>query len=220
MSAPLAHFGYRVLIPGTMGEDRAVVQQLDTLLVQARREARIIAWHSGADDLHVLRRLPGVEHEARHPGVHVVADGWEDRARPYRGTALCVDTALDLGPTGLISDTAVAHNLVPLDGFEGGRQQDSAQRQCDRPAAGAPVDGDALAAGVLYSALATALLGGLRTGRLHWQGALSIRDPLEQVAWSAAPPFLGGPVPTTVKPHPAGPYAPGTGPRPPAESTR
>ncbi|AXI91329.1 hypothetical protein SAM9427_36800 (plasmid) [Streptomyces sp. ETH9427] len=194
VSAPLMNFGYRVLLPQAMGETAAIVRQLDVLLVQARRKSQVLAWHNGADDLHVLQQLPRAEGEPRYPGVTAIADAWKDRTTRERGIALCVDTSHDLGPAGLISDTASAHGLNPLKSFAGEQQQASAQEACEalaeeRAAAFSP---DALAGSVLSSALTTALLGGKHTGRLHWEGPLSIFDALSEAAWEAAPSLLGG----------------------------
>ncbi|MGX4695080.1 hypothetical protein [Streptomyces sp. JNUCC 63] len=194
VSVPLVHFGYRILLPEAMGETATIVRQLDTLLVQARRKSQIIAWHNAADDLHVLCQLPRAEGEPRHPGVTAIADAWKDRTTRERGTALCVDTSHDLGPAGLISDTATAHGLEPLKSFAGQQQQNSAQEACEalaeeRAAAFSP---DALAGSVLSSALTTALLGGKHTGRLHWQEPLSIFDALSEATWEAAPSLLDG----------------------------
>ncbi|MFF4902250.1 hypothetical protein [Streptomyces sp. NPDC001068] len=194
VSAPLMNFGYRVLIPQALGETAAIVRQLDTVLVQARRKSQILAWHNGADDLHVLRQLPRADDEPRHPGVTAIADAWKDRSTRERGTTLCVDTSHDLGPAGLISDTATAHGLEPLKSFAGQQQQASAQEACDaltedRDAAFSP---DALAGSALSSALATALMGGKHTGRLHWDEPLSLFQALSEAAWEAAPSLLGG----------------------------
>ncbi|CAL9326604.1 hypothetical protein [Streptomyces sp. SudanB91_2054] len=194
VSAPLANFGYRVLVPDAMGQTAEIVRHLDVVLVQARRKAQVIAWHNGADDLHVLRQLPRAEGEPRHPGVTAVADGWKDRTTRERGTARCVDTSHDLGPAGLISDTATAHGLEPVKSFAGSQQQESAQEACDALAEGRTADYsvDALAGSALSSAVTTALLGGKHTERLHWEEPLSVFDVLSQVAWEAAPSLLGG----------------------------
>ncbi|MFC9916303.1 hypothetical protein [Streptomyces sp. NPDC127197] len=194
VSAPLANFGYRVLLPDATGQTAAIVRQLDTLLVQARRQARIIAWHNGADDLHVLQHLPRTEGEARHPGVTAVAEAWKDRTTRAPGTARRVDTSHDLGPAGLISDTAIAHGLEPVKSFAGSQQQESAQVACTALAEGRAGDfsPDALAGSVLSSAVTTALLGGKHAERLHWEEPLSIFDVMSHVAWEAAPSLLGG----------------------------
>ncbi|MER5382330.1 hypothetical protein ABT040_18970 [Streptomyces sp. NPDC002688] len=197
VSANLANFGYRVLLPDGMGQNPAIVAQLDTLLVQARREAQIIAWHNGADDLHVLQNLPRAGGEPRHPGADAVAAAWRNRASRDASTARCVDTSHDLGPAGLISDTAAAHGVESLDLFVGQRQQASAQEFCEALAAARSQDvhPDVLAGSVLSSALTTVLLGGKHAGRLHWEEPLSVIDVLSQVAWDAAPSLLGGMAP-------------------------
>ncbi|MFF1600806.1 hypothetical protein ACFVYV_25410 [Streptomyces mirabilis] len=194
VSAPLMSFGYRVLLPQALGENTAIVRELDVLLVQARRMSQILAWHNAADDLHVLQQLPRAEGEPRRPGVTAIAEAWRDRTTRERGTTRCVDTSHDLGPAGLISDTAAAHRLEPLKSFAGNLQQTSAQEACDalvedQAAAFSP---DALAGSVLSSALATALLGGEHTSRLHWEGTLSLFESLSEAAWEAAPSLLGG----------------------------
>ncbi|MET9776166.1 hypothetical protein ABZ023_18230 [Streptomyces sp. NPDC006367] len=198
VSAPLINFGYRVLVPETLDETQAIVRQLDVVLVQARRKAQILAWHNGADDLHVLRQLPRAEGEPRHPGVTAIADAWEDRTTRERGTVRCVDTSQDLGPAGLISDTAAKHGVIPMYVFAGSRQQERAQEACDAIAEGRTADYsvDALACSVLSSAVITALLGGKHTERLHWEEPLSVFEVLSQAAWEVAPSLLSG-VPAT-----------------------
>jgi hypothetical protein len=193
-SAPLANFGYRVLVPEAIGENPAIIRELDTLLVQARRQAKVIAWHNGADDLHVLQQLPRAADEPRHAGVNAVAEAWKHRTQRDPSTARCVDTSHDLGPAGLISDTAAAHDLEPLKSFAGGQQQASAQESCEALADGRTEEfaPEALSGSVLSSALTTALLGGKHAGHLHWDGELSVYDVLGQVAWEAAPSLLGG----------------------------
>ncbi|MFM9647773.1 hypothetical protein ACKI1S_16695 [Streptomyces galilaeus] len=194
VSAPLANFGYRVLLPDTVTETTAIARQLDVLLVQARRKAQIIAWHNGADDLHVLQQIHRAEGEPRYPGVTAVADAWKDRTSRDPSTARCVDTSHDLGPAGLISDTARDHDLVSVQQFAGTHQQDRAQEACEALAGkrSAGVSHEALACSVLSSALSTALLGGKHARRLHWEDGLRVEDVLRQVAWEAAPSLLGG----------------------------
>lgn len=197
VSAPLVNFGFRVLIPQALGENAAIVRQLDVLLVQARRMSQFLAWHNGADDLHVLRQLHA-EGEPRHPGVTAIADAWKDRTTRERGTTYCLDTSHDLGPAGLITETAAAHGLEPLKPFVGTQQLASAQEACDALAEdqAAAFSPDALAGSVLSSALATALLGGKHVSRLHWEEPLSLFDALSEAAWEAAPSLLGGVAPS------------------------
>jgi hypothetical protein len=195
--APLANFGYRVLLPEAVTETSGIARQFDVMLVQARRQAQVIAWHNGADDLSVLQQLPWAEGDWRYPGVTGVAECWKDRSSRNAATAQCVDTSHDLGPAGLISDTATAHGLVPFHQFAGAHQQGRAQEACEALAGIRPevVSYDALACNVLAAALTTALLGGKHARRLHWEGELGVEDILRQVAWQTAPTLLGG-VPT------------------------
>ncbi|MEU6406777.1 hypothetical protein [Streptomyces sp. NPDC046985] len=194
VSAPLIHFGYRVLLPDSLGQTAEIVRHLDVALVQSRRKAQFVAWHNGADDLHVLTQLPRAEGEPRHPGVSAVAAGWRNRTAREKGVARYVDTSHDLGPVGLVSDTAAAHGLEPLKRFAGPQQQESAQQACDALAAGrsAGDSRDALAASVLSSAVITALLCGKHSGRLHWDEPLRLFDVLFAAAWQIAPSVLGG----------------------------
>ncbi|MEV6588146.1 hypothetical protein [Streptomyces acidicola] len=193
-SASLANFGYRVLLPDGTGQTSAIVNEVDTLLVQARRKAQVLAWHNGADDLHVLQQMPRADDEPRRPGVTAVAEAWKARNVRDKSTARFVDTSHDLGPAGLISDTATAHGLKPLKSFIGEQQQASAQHACEALTEGRTEDfsPDALAGSVLSSAVATALLGGKQADRIHWEKPLSLFDVLELVAWEAAPSLLGG----------------------------
>ncbi|AJC58585.1 hypothetical protein [Streptomyces sp. 769] len=190
----LAHFGYRVLVPETLDENIAILTRLDTILVQARREAQVIAWHHAVDDLHLLCRQAEAVTDSRYPGVSAIAEAWQDRGHREPSTARCVDTALDLGPNGLVSDTAVANDLTPMPQFAGMQQQTRAQHACealveDRYADYAP---EMMAVNVLSSALMTGLLGGLQAERLHWDAPLVASDLLENVAWDIAPSVLGG----------------------------
>lgn len=192
--APLAQFGYRILVPDTLSENPTIVRELDTLLVQARRRAQVITWHNGADDLHVLLNLRRLEGEPRRPGIEAVAEAWKDRGRRDPSTARCVDTSHDLGSAGLISDTATARGLEPVKSFAGSMQQERAQQACEALAEARTDDyaPDVLACRVLSSAVTTALLGGKHAGRLQWEEPLSVYSVLEQVAWQVAPSLLGG----------------------------
>jgi hypothetical protein len=199
VSAPLASFGYHVVVPEEIGENDRIVKVLDDVLVQARREAQVIAWHNAADDLHVLQQLPRPEGAPRHAGITAVAEAWSDRTVHERSTALCVDSSHDLGPAaGFISDTAVAHNLEPMKEFAGAAQQEGAQLACEALADDRPGDysPDVLAASVLTSAVSTALLGGKYAERLAWREPLSIAEFVGAVAWEVAPPLFSGVAPS------------------------
>ncbi|MEV8344569.1 hypothetical protein [Streptomyces niveus] len=199
VSAPLAQFGYHVVVPERIGENNTIAKVLDDALVQARREAQVIAWHNAADDLHVLQQLPRPEGAPRHAGITAVAEAWTDRSTRERSTTRCVDSSHDLGPAaGFISDTATAHDLEPMKEFAGGAQQEGAQLACDALADGRPGDysPDVLAASVLTSAVSTALLGGKHTERLAWREPLSIAEFVGAVAWEVAPPLFSGVAPS------------------------
>ncbi|MEE1764397.1 hypothetical protein [Streptomyces sp. SP18BB07] len=193
VSAPLIHFGYRTLVPSAEGENEAILTEIDTTLIQARREASVISWHNGADDLHVLNQMPRPNGAARLPGIEAVTAAWRDRTVREKGVALCVDTGYDLGPFGLISTTAQDHGLVPVPEFLGCQQQDDAQKACDKLVFGAMPETvtEFMAGSALSSALTTALLGGKVTDRLHWDGELHIRDAMEAVAWDVLPNLFG-----------------------------
>jgi hypothetical protein len=193
VSEPLVHYGYRVLVPEALGENHAIVTALDTLLVQARRQARIIAWHNAGDDLHLLlREIDGLGGN-RCPGIVSISEAWKDRSGREKGTALCVDTARDLGPYGLLSDTAAAHHLHTPEQYAGGQQQDAAQAACEDLVTSQLGDSASaeLVVSVLSSAVMTTLLGGLATERLDWATPLSTAALLERVAWDVAPSVLG-----------------------------
>ncbi|MER6386188.1 hypothetical protein [Streptomyces sp. NPDC001250] len=194
VSADLVNFGYRVMLPEGPGDNEQILTEIDSILVQGRRDAQVLAWHSGGDDLHVLRQLPRPEGAARLAGVNSVAEAWKDRATRKRGIARFVDTSHDLEPFGLISGTAQHHGLVPLPEFAGGRQQDAAQAACEKLLLGALSEDSAelLAASVLCSAFTTALLGGKAAERLYWDGELDVRDAVAAVAWDIAPSVYQG----------------------------
>ncbi|MFE9686805.1 hypothetical protein [Streptomyces sp. NPDC006285] len=199
VSVPLAQFGYHVLVPDRIGENDGIVKVLDDALVQARREAQVIAWHNATDDLHVLQQLPHPEGAPRHAGINAVAEAWRDRTAQERSTARCVDTSHDLGPaTGHVSETAAVHDLEPMKEFAGAAQQEGAQLACEALAENRLMDysPDVLAASVLTSAVSTALLGGKFTERLVWREPLSIAEFVGPVAWEVAPPLFSGVAPS------------------------
>ncbi|MFJ4084897.1 hypothetical protein ACIP2Z_38890 [Streptomyces iakyrus] len=199
VSAPLAQFGYRVVVPESIGENDQIIKVIDDALVQGRREAQVIAWHNAADDLHVLQQLPRPEGAPRYAGITAVAEAWGDRAVKERSTARCVDSSHDLGPAaGHVSDTALAHDLEPMKEFAGTAQQEGAQLACEALVENRPGDysPNVLAASVLTSAVSTALLGGKHAERLVWREPLSIAEFVGAVAWEVAPPLFSGVAPS------------------------
>jgi hypothetical protein len=198
VSAPLAQFGYHVVVPEAIGENDRIVKVIDDALVQGRREAEVIAWHNAADDLHVLQQLPRPQGAPRHAGITAVAKAWGDRTVRARATARLVDSSHDVGPAaGHVSDTALVHDLEPMKEFAGTVQQEGAQLACEALAENRLGDyaPDVLAASVLTSAVSTALLGGKHAERLVWPEPLSIADFVGAVAWEVAPPLFSGVAP-------------------------
>ncbi|MEV0125750.1 hypothetical protein AB0I16_30095 [Streptomyces sp. NPDC050703] len=195
VSAPLTQFGYRAMAADTVGENEVIVKVLDDALVQARRQAQVIAWHNGTDDLHVLQQLPRPATAPRTPGIAALAQAWRDRRTPERGTARNVDTGLDIGPTGFISDTAAAHGLEPRKEFAGDNQQTGAQLACEALLDGEDYPAPLTATSVLTSAVMTALVGGKGSGHLLWQQPLSVTDYVGAVAWDVAPFLFSGVAP-------------------------
>jgi hypothetical protein len=195
VSVPLAQFGYHVVVPEKIGENERIVRVLDDALVQARREAQVIAWHNAADDLPVLQHRPRRAGAPRHAGISAVAEAWSDRTVQERSTARCVDSGHDLGPAAeYVSETAVAHGLEPMNEFAGGAQREGAQLACEALVDNRPGDysSDTLAAGVLTSAVTTALLGAKYAERLVWREPVSIAGFVGAVAWEVAPALFSG----------------------------
>ncbi|KOU50096.1 hypothetical protein [Streptomyces sp. WM6378] len=177
-------FGYRALACQGPEDCEAIRQALDVLLVQARRDAPALAWHAADDDLHCLRVL-----NPPSPGAIGLDDAWKQRTSPGKGIARCIDTANDLGPAGLLSDTAATHGL-PLGPALLPLQSTDHIQQCYEELAageGAPAAAQGLAAGALAQALTVALLGGRHAGFLTWETPPSVYDALDGVAWSELP---------------------------------
>ncbi|MFI2212469.1 hypothetical protein [Streptomyces sp. NPDC020141] len=187
----LANFGFKAMAAES-GCDTGLMEMLDAFLVQARRQARIIAWHSADDDLQVLRALARAGGGRRHPGIAGLSEAWAGRDRPAHGTARCVDTALDFCPGTVITEAAAAHGLAVPDELSGFQHPAHAQLCHDVPAEGGEtaVIAESIAAGALLQAVTAALLGGKATGRLHWEGDVSPLDLhrlIESVAWGQFP---------------------------------
>lgn len=194
VSVDLAQFGYRILVPEKLGENDALRKVLDDTLVQARRKAQFIAWHNGADDLHVLRSLPRPDGTPRDPGIESVVEAWGKRDVRDPSAARCVDSSHDLGPAGPIADTALAHGLAPMAAFAGTTQQDHAQEVCEALTEGRYLAAElgVLAASVLSSAVTAMLLGGKAVQRLEWyEPPLDVTAYIRPVAWDVAPELFG-----------------------------
>ncbi|MER7044776.1 hypothetical protein ABT391_07665 [Streptomyces jumonjinensis] len=194
VTSQLAHYGFKVMAAET-DQDRALLDMLDEFLIQARRQAQIIAWHSAMDDLHGLRGLSRSCQGHRHPGIAAVSEAWENREHRAAGTARCVDTALDLDPTLGIADASAAHRLTVADELLVLQHPTHAQLCYDilAEAGETALVTESLAAGALTQALMSTLLGGKATGRLHWEerdgceGPLNLHELVGTVAWDQFP---------------------------------
>jgi hypothetical protein len=195
VSVPLAQFGYHVVVAEKIGENDQIVKVLDDALIQARREAQVIAWHNAADDLHVLHQLPRRAGSPRHAGIAAVAEAWSDRTMRERSTARCVDTSHDLGPAAsYVSETGAVHGLAPMPEYAGGAQQEGAQRACEALADNRTGDyrPEAMAVSVLTSVVTTALLGGKHSEHLAWSEPVCMPEYVGSVAWGVAPALFRG----------------------------
>ncbi|MCM2388797.1 hypothetical protein [Streptomyces albipurpureus] len=191
----LAHFGFKAMAAES-NCDTGLLDMLDALLVQARRQARVIAWHAADDDLHVLRGLARSCGGHRHPGITGLSEAWAERDRPASGLARCVDTALDFCPGVVIADAAVEHALAVADELLGLQHPTHMQLCHDVLAEGGDttVVTETIAAAALLQAVMTALLGGKATDRLHWEGddvgndrPLDLHRLIDTVAWGQFP---------------------------------
>ncbi|MFJ8472405.1 hypothetical protein [Kitasatospora sp. NPDC094011] len=188
IAADTLHFGYRAVTVGhdTDAADTGILAFLDGILVQARREAEIIALHSFADDIHGLRPLLTTP----YAGIDSVTEAWNDRSRRERATAMLVDTADD----GMQLDSALTAARLDF-GRELWRHRapmvlqqayedlwSSTGRATNRDWHTQHIG----AAGVM-SALAVALIAGRQTQRLDWAGVFNAAEPLGRVAWDTFP---------------------------------
>lgn len=186
--ADTLHFGFRIAVAEHDHDTQDVLRFVDRILVQARRHAAVLAWHSFADDMHVMQDLA----PERLPGVLAVGQAWQDRTRRERGCAPLADTADDLdGTAELAADTAQRH------GIEFGERLRELQRaQATQRLHDALSDNPAypehllrsLGAAVLAQALAVALLAGKATGRLAWDTPLDLAEVIERGAWHVLEP--------------------------------
>ncbi|MFD7581427.1 hypothetical protein [Kitasatospora sp. NPDC059817] len=180
------HFGYRSVAVEPNGDRSDIPAFVDSVLVQARREAEIIGWHSFPDDLHALR--PPLT--APRAGIDAVGEAWADRPRRERGTALLVDTA----DSGMQLDNALTANRLDF-GRELWRYRSPVALQqayeelwsSAGRATGRDWHTQHIGAAGVMSALAVALLAGHQAQRLEWTGVFDATKPLGLVAWDAFP---------------------------------
>ncbi|MFJ2187842.1 hypothetical protein ACIOJE_07720 [Kitasatospora sp. NPDC087861] len=184
--ADTLHFGYRSVAVEPDGDRSDIPAFVDGVLVQARREAEIIGWHSFPDDLHALRPLLTTP----RAGIDSVGEAWADRPRRERSTALLVDTAddgmqldsaltanrLDFGPVLWRYRAPVvlqqAYEDLTVSTGQPGRQVWPTQH---------------IGAAALMTALATALMAGRQAERLTWNGTFDVAKALRLAAWDTMP---------------------------------
>ncbi|MGW3232486.1 hypothetical protein [Kitasatospora sp. NPDC001095] len=188
ITASTGHFGYRAVAVEEDKDpvDTEILKFVDSVLVQARREAEIIAWHSFPDDFHVLRPLL----TAPCAGIDAMAEAWGDRSRRERSTALLVDTADD----GMQLDSALAAARVDF-GRELWQFRAPAILQQTYEDLWAPAsrpesrewNTQHIGAAAVMEALAVSLLAGRQVQRLSWNGVFNAAKVLEAVAWDVFP---------------------------------
>lgn len=184
------HFGFRLAVADHPGDGPELLRLVDRILVQGRRMAAALAWHSFPDDLHVMRALAA----ERLPGVTSVGEAWQDRGQRERGCAPLVDTAEDLDPSAtLAADAGLEHGIAPGERLLALQRPDAIQRLHD-DLTDSPTDTDAavraLGAAVLTQALTVALLAGHATGRLSWTAPFDLGHALHLTAWHLLGPEL------------------------------
>ncbi|MFJ4093427.1 hypothetical protein ACIPYS_17755 [Kitasatospora sp. NPDC089913] len=175
-----AHFGYRVVVAGA--EDQAaLVDVVDELLVQARRDAAGIGWHAFLDDAHALINYAG----GRTRGISAMVEAWADRRVREPGTAPLVDTAEDVDLDGwsvLAACRAVRLHCPVGDG--GLIPPNHIQDLAETDPAGAV---EKFGSSALLQALAVALLAGKQKGLLDWPDGFDLGQLATAVAWDAFP---------------------------------
>ncbi|GHF33498.1 hypothetical protein GCM10010218_13240 [Streptomyces mashuensis] len=184
------HFGFHVAVAETAEDTPGLVSLADRILVQARREAAGLAWHSFPDDLHVTLTVAA----GRLPGFTAVGEAWKDRTVRERGTAPLVDTASDLGRYNLPTQAANAEGIdlgANLAAFQDVSVVQAAHDDLAAISEARELLVQQLAAGILGQALATALLGGKAMNRLTWSAPFRLSEALALEAWHVLPQVYG-----------------------------
>jgi hypothetical protein len=185
--ADTLHFGFRVAVAEHDHDASELLRFVDGILVQGRRHAAVLAWHSFADDLHVMQDLAS----ERLPGVEAVGQAWQDRTHRERGCAPLADTADDLdGTAELAADTAQRHGIELGMRLRELQRAQAIQRLHDALTDNPPHPEHLLnfGAAVLAQALAVALLAGKAASRLTWDAPLDLAEAIERGAWHALEP--------------------------------
>ncbi|GAB2880317.1 hypothetical protein [Streptomyces mayteni] len=193
------HFGYRLAVAERNDDAPELLRLIDGILVQGRRHAAGIAWHSFADDLHVTQAL-AIE---RLPGFTALGEAWRDRSQRERGTAPLVDTATDLGMYALTTQAAKAQGLElgpNLATFQDTSVVQTSHEQLTAEEGDGELLVQELAAGILGQALTVALLGGRTMNRITWQAPFDVAAAVGLEAWHVLPLLYDAESPTASAP--------------------
>ncbi|MFD7896503.1 hypothetical protein [Streptomyces sp. NPDC059743] len=181
----LTQFAYRLAASESPEDNGAMLRFVDSILVQARRHAAGIAWHSFADDLHVMTTLA----TERFPGIIAVGEAWQDRQHRERGVVSMVDTAGDAHFDGLIVEAMDLQGLEISPVLHTFQHQNTVQNLAEKLFAGESHDRltEELGAGTLTQAAAVTLLGGKLMERLTWDKPFDLGGVIDKAAWDRFP---------------------------------
>ncbi|WP_261562653.1 MULTISPECIES: hypothetical protein [Frankia] len=159
-------FGFHAVAAQDAADVPAIVALVDGLLVQARRQAAVLAGHRFAGELSLLTAAIG--RPVR--GITSVAAAWGEE-NPERGLARLLDTADRTGPATL-ADLCARHRLHGLDRSPGGHAAEAASSLAVL---------DPLRQSVGH-ALAIALIAARNTGHYQWDD-LHLDALVDAAAW-------------------------------------
>lgn len=163
--------GFHAVAVEDPAERRAVVTTVDGLLVQARRQAAILAGHCFAEQLASLTAAAGA---LPIRGITAVAAAWRDR-KTERGLAHLHDTAHGLTATAL-ADRCAYYRLHGLPADPG-----PATSQAPPGRVGSRAGADLLRR-VVVQALASGLIAGREAGHYRWD-EVHLDAVIEAAAW-------------------------------------
>ncbi len=161
-------FGFHAVAAQETADVPAVVATVDGLLVQARRQAAVLAGHRFAGELSLLTAAAGGRPTR---GITAVAAAWGEEENPERGLSLLHDTAEWAGPATL-ADLCAHHHLHGLDRSPGDHTTEAASSLA------VP---DPLRQ-VVGHALAIALIAARNTGHYQWDD-LHLDTVIDAAVW-------------------------------------